>query len=143
MGIFESPCPFLYGNHHMEMVIPVWNTFPYGDFYLNPQMGTNSLFGNGLVTEPSPFGNGDPFLYGDPHIETGIRSICFPIWKRGLKERLHFHMGMCLSPFPYMVITICKWGAMPSGSIWKWGFTLSIWGCVYPRFHMVIAIWKR
>jgi hypothetical protein len=62
MGIFESPCPFKYGNHHMEMVIPEWKTFPYGDFFLNPQMGTNSILRNGLVTEPSPFGNGDPFL---------------------------------------------------------------------------------
>ena len=60
-----------------------------------------TLFGNGLATEPSPIGNRDPFLYGDPHIEMGICSICFPIWKRGSKERLHFHMGMCLSPFPY------------------------------------------
>ena len=57
------------------------------------------------MTERSLFGNGDPFLYGDPHIEMGIRSICFPIWKRG--------------------------------------FTLSIWGCFYLRFHMVITIWKR
>jgi hypothetical protein len=38
MGIFESPCPFPYGNHQMEMVILIWETFPYGDFYLNPQM---------------------------------------------------------------------------------------------------------
>jgi len=43
MGIFESPCPFPYGNHQMETVIPVWKTLPYGDFYLNPQMGTNSI----------------------------------------------------------------------------------------------------
>jgi len=27
--------------------------------------------------------------------------------------------------------------------IWKLGFTLSIWGCVYPRFNMAIAMWKR
>ena len=57
------------------------------------------------MTEWSPFENGDLFLYGDPHIEMGIRSICFPIWKRG--------------------------------------FTLSIWGCFYLRFHMAITIWKR
>jgi hypothetical protein len=42
-GKFESPCPFPYGNHQMETVIPVWKTFPYGDFYLNPQMGMNSI----------------------------------------------------------------------------------------------------
>ncbi len=62
-------------------------------------------FGNGLVTGPSPFGNGYPFLYGDPHIETGSHVIRLPIW--------------------------------------KWGLPVSIWGCVYPHFHMAITIWKR
>ena len=102
-----------------------------------------TLFGNGLVTEPYPFGNRDRFN-GDPHIEMGIHSICFPIWKWGSKERLHFHMGMCLSPFPYdgnhHMETRSRVIGLP---IWKRGFTLSIWGCVYPCFHMVIAMWKR
>ena len=95
------------------------------------------------MTERSPFGNGDPFLYGDPHIEMGIRSICFPIWKRGSKERLHFHMGMCLSPFPYGNHHMETGSRVIGLPIWKRGFTLSIWGFVYPRFHMVIAMWKR
>ncbi len=42
-GNLLSPCPFLYGDHHMETVIPLWKIFPYGDFYLNPQIGTNSI----------------------------------------------------------------------------------------------------
>ena len=102
-----------------------------------------TLFGNGLVTEPSPFGNRDPFLYGDPHIEMGIRSICFPIWKRGSKERLHFYMGLCLSPFPYGNHHMETGSRVIGLPIWKRGFTLSIWGCFYPRFHMAITIWKR
>ena len=90
------------------------------------------------MTERSPFGNGDPFLYGDPHIEMGIRSICFPIWKRGSKERLHFHMGMCLSPFPYGNHHMETGSRVIGLPIWKRGFTLSIWGCFYPRFQMAI-----
>ena len=27
--------------------------------------------------------------------------------------------------------------------VWKWGLPVSIWGSVYPHFHMVITIWKR
>jgi hypothetical protein len=95
------------------------------------------------VTERSPFGNGDPFLYGDPHIEMGIRSICFPIWKWGSNERLHFHMGMCLSPFPYGNHHMETGSRVIGLPIWKRGFTLSIWGCFYPRFYMAITIWKR
>ena len=96
---------------HFRTVITIWKRWsPYGKhshmvIFTSIPKWAWTLFGNGLVTERSPFGNGDPFLYGDPHIEMGIRSICFPIWKRG--------------------------------------FTLSIWGFVYPRFHMVIAMWKR
>ncbi len=78
MGIFESPCPFWHGNQHMETVIPVWKTFPYGDFYLNPQMGTDSI-GNGLVTEPSPFGNGDLFQLL-PNTKWGLMGIPISIW---------------------------------------------------------------
>ncbi len=43
MVFFLSPCPFLYGDHHTETVIPLWKIFSYGDFYLNPQIGTNSI----------------------------------------------------------------------------------------------------
>ena len=97
MGIFESPCPFLYGNHQMETVIPIWKTLPYGDFYLNPQMGMNSIWKRvsdwtvpvrkrGPVSiRGFPYRNGYPF-HLLPHMETGIRP---------------FHMGMCKSPFPY------------------------------------------
>ena len=97
MGIFESPCPFPYGNHQMETVIPIWKTFPYGDFYLNPQMGMNSIRKRvsdwtvpvrkrGPVSiRGSPYRNGYPF-HLLPHMETGIHP---------------FHMGMFLSPFPY------------------------------------------
>ncbi len=28
----------------METAIPMWKTFPYGDFFLNPQMGTKSVW---------------------------------------------------------------------------------------------------
>ncbi len=96
---------------HFGTVITIWKRWsPYGKhshmvIFTSIPKWAWTLFGNGLVTERSPFGNGDPFLYVDPHIEMGIRSICFPIWKRG--------------------------------------FTLSIWGCFYLRFHMVITIWKR
>jgi hypothetical protein len=101
-----------------------------------------TLFRNGLVTEPSPFGNGDSFQYGDPHIEMGIHSIWFPIWKWGLTKRPHFHMGMCLSPFPYGNHHMEMGSHVIGLLIWKWGFPLSIWGCDYPHFHMVIAIWR-
>ena len=73
----------------------------------------------------------------------GIHSNCFPIWKRRSKERLHFHMGMCLSPFPYGNHHMETGSRVIGLPIWKRGFTLSIWGCVYPRFHMAIAMWNR
>jgi hypothetical protein len=28
----------------METAIPIWKTYPYGDIFLNPQMGTNSVW---------------------------------------------------------------------------------------------------
>jgi hypothetical protein len=92
---------------HFRMVITIWKWWsPYwkhSHMVIFPSVPKwkQTLFGNGLVTEPSPFGNGDPFQYRDPHIEMGIHSIWFPIWKWGLTKRPHFHMGMCLSPFPY------------------------------------------
>ena len=85
MGIFEPPCPFLYGNHHVETVIPKWKTFPYGDFYLNPQMGMNSIQKRvsdwtvpirkwGPVSiQGSPFRNWYPF-HLLPHTEMGIEG---------------------------------------------------------------------
>ena len=118
MGIFESPCPFPYGNHHMETVIPIWKTFSYGDFYLNPQMGMNSIRKRvSDWTVPvrkrgpdsirgSPYRNGYPFHLLS-HMETGIHP---------------FHMGMFLSPFPYgdhHMETGSRFIQLP---IWKRGF---------------------
>ena len=132
---------------HFRTVITIWKHWsPYGKhshmvIFTSIPKWAQTLFGNRLVTEPSPFGNRDPFLCGDPHIEMGICSICFPIWKRGSKERLHFHMGMCLSPFPYGNHHMETGSRVIGLPIWKRGFTLSIWGCFYPRFHMVRKSW--
>ena len=104
MGIFKSPCPFLYRDHHMETVIPLWKIFPYGDFYLNPQMETNSIWKR-VSDWTLPIWKWVPVSIRDLHIETGSHVIRLPIW--------------------------------------KWGLPVSIWGCVYPHFHMVITIWKR
>ncbi len=52
-------------------------------------------------------------------------------------------MGMWLSPSPYgdrHIETGSRFIRLP---MWKQGFPLSIWGCDYHHFHMVIAIWKR
>jgi hypothetical protein len=73
-----------------------------------------TLFGNGLVTERSPFGNGDPFLYGDPHIEMGICSICFPIWKRGFT----LSIWGCFYLRFNMAITIWKRGTVSFRSLY-------------------------
>ena len=118
MVIFLSPCPFLYGDHHMETVIPLWKIFPYGDFYLNPQIETNSTWKRvSDWTIPvwkrvpisiwwSPYRNGEP-CHQAPHMEIGLAC---------------FHMGICLSPFPYgdhhMETGTC-FIVLP---IWKWGF---------------------
>ncbi len=105
MGIFLSPCPFLYEDHHREMVIPFGKYSHMGIFNSIPKL-KQTPYGNGLVTEQSPFGNGCPFLYGDPHIETESRVMRLPIWKWGLPVSIwgsaypHFHM----------VITIWKRG---------------------------------
>jgi len=61
-----------------------------------------------------------------------------------------FHLGICLSPFPYgdhHMETGTWFIVFP---IWKWGYPhengdthmeMGIYkGCVYPRFHMVIPI---
>ena len=94
------------------------------------------------MTEQSPFGNGDPFLYGDPHIEMGIRSICFPIWKQGFTLSIWGCFYLCF----HMVIAIWKRGAVSLSSLYGNGdshMEMGISkGCANPRFHMVIAIWK-
>jgi hypothetical protein len=96
MGIFKSPRPFPYRDHHMETVIPLWKIFPYGDFYLNPQMETNSIWKwvsdwtvpvwkrVPVSIRGSPYRNGE-LCHQAPHMEMGLAR---------------FHMGMCLSPFP-------------------------------------------
>jgi hypothetical protein len=43
MGIFKSTYPFSYWHCHMEMVNPNGKTFPFGDFFVDPQMVTNSI----------------------------------------------------------------------------------------------------
>jgi hypothetical protein len=43
MVIFKTTCPFPYGDLHMERVNLKWKTFPFGDFSLNPQMGTETI----------------------------------------------------------------------------------------------------
>jgi hypothetical protein len=100
----------------------------------------------GIVSLASPYENGDsPFPYGDWSIPISIWRI--PIWKRGsfhwhphMETGIpHFHMGIGQSPFPY--------GESPYGNgdrfigipIWKWGFPISIWGCVNPRMEMGIV----
>ncbi len=55
---------------HFQMGIPIWKRgSPYGKhshvgiFWLIPKWA-RTHYGNGLVTEPSLYGNGYPFLYG-------------------------------------------------------------------------------
>ena len=81
------------------MAIPIWKTFPFGDFPSIPKWA-QTLFGNGIVTEPVPIW------------KQGRVNPCFcmgvPTWKRGailfdphMEMRTpHFHMGICHSPFP-------------------------------------------
>jgi hypothetical protein len=118
MGICKSPHPFRYRDHHMEMVIPLWKIFPYGDFYLNPQMETNSIWKRvsdwtvpvwkqlPVSIRGSQYRKKEP-CHQTPHMEMGLA---------------HFHMGMCLTPFPYddrhMEMGTC-FIVLP---IWKRGF---------------------
>ena len=79
----------LYGN--------VDSPFPYGDV-------AQTLFGNRLVTEPSPFENGDPFLYGDPHIEMRAgksQSLSQNLGEDAL-QRVTWRSPNEHSPFPYV-----------------------------------------
>ena len=78
----------LYGNRD--------SPFPYGDV-------AQTLFGNGLVTEPSLFENGDPFLYGDPHIETRAgksQSLSQNLGEDALQS-VTWRLPNEHSPFPY------------------------------------------
>ncbi len=83
----------------MESAVPIWKTFPYGDFFLNSQMGMNSVW-EWLVTEPFPIWKRGCV---NPRFHMGIS-----VWKQGAisfdphmeTRTLHFHMGICHSPFP-------------------------------------------
>ena len=149
MGIFKSPRPFLYRDHHMDTVIPLWKIFPYGDFYLNPQMETNSIWKRvSDWTVPvwkrvpisiwgSPYRNGEP-CHQAPHMEMGLAR---------------FHMGMCLSPFPYgdhhmearmtqghvnTTLPISIWGV----PVRKWAGRVEYSHMGSPRFRIeFVSIW--
>jgi hypothetical protein len=43
-GIFLAASPFPYGGFHMETVNPNGNLFSYGDFFLNSQMVTDTIW---------------------------------------------------------------------------------------------------
>jgi hypothetical protein len=139
MGIFESPCPFPYGNHQMETVIPIWKTFPYGDFYLNPQMGMNTIRKRvsdwtvpvrkrGPVSiRGSPYRNGYLF-HLLPHMETGIHP---------------FHMGMFLSPFQYGDHHMETGNRFIQIPIWKRGSTYYGNGDFQENFDFLSKIWGK
>ena len=80
--------------------------YPYGNYYhlgifsRIPKL-KQSPYGNGLVTELSPYGNGYPLPYGDPHMVTGMCFIAIPIWKRGSPYGNGDAQGMWRSPLPY------------------------------------------
>ncbi len=150
-------------NPHMENIHIWWF------FSLTPKCA-RSLFGNGLVTELVPIwkrGRVNPCLCMgisiwkqgaisfDPHME--MRTP-------------HFHMGICHSPFPFgdprmwspygnslfpfpygdVSIPVSTW-RLPYGNReqilmilhMEMEFPICIWGCVNPRFHMGIPVWKR
>jgi len=68
-SIWGSP----YGNGDPHMVIiTIWG------FFLGSPNGNESPYGNGLVTELSPYGNGYPLPYGDPHMVTGSSDSSSP-----------------------------------------------------------------
>jgi hypothetical protein len=84
--------PYGNGDPHMEN-IPIWG------FFLNSQMGMNSLW-EPLVTETVPIWKRGRV---NPCFRMGIS-----VWKQGaisfdphMETRTpHFHMGICHSPFP-------------------------------------------
>jgi len=51
-----------------------------------------TLFGNGLVTEPSPFGNRDPFLWGSPY-RNGYPFYLLPHMEMGVEGETPFSYG--------------------------------------------------
>ena len=131
MRFFASPFP--YSDPHMEMS-PNGNVFLFGDFFLNPQMVTDTVWKwvsdwtvpiclIPVSIRGSPNGNREPYLF-TLHMETVIVSIWGCV-------NPHFHTG----------IPIWKWGALyfksPYGNV-DWPFpcgdvsiSVSIWGYPY------------
>ena len=56
---------------------PYGNYYHLGIFSRIPKL-KQSPYGNGLVTELSPYGNGYPLPYGDPHMVTGSSDSSSP-----------------------------------------------------------------
>ncbi len=101
------------------------------------------LFHNRLVNEPSPYGNG--------HLSESISKwflemvwiphLVIPIWKWGaLCFEYHFHMGICCWLFPFGDPHMETGSRMFWFSIWKWWFTVSIWGFAIFRFPQMQKI---
>ncbi len=103
-----------------------------------------TLFGNGLVTELSPFGNGDPFLYGDPHIETGNHVSCSPYGNRDCPFPYgdvlfpygdhHTETGIDTSPYGNRRLTEGRIKTTLPISIW--GIPVQKWGGRPKNSHM-------
>jgi len=62
---------------HMVTGTPYGNHYHLGIFSRIPKL-KQSPYGNGLVTELSPYGNGYPLPYGDPHMVTGSSESSSP-----------------------------------------------------------------
>ncbi len=54
-----------------------------------------------------------------------------------------FHSRMCQATFSYGDPRMEAETHFFKIPVWKQGFPISIWGCVNPRFHMGIPVWKR
>ncbi len=115
MRFFASPFP--YSDPHMEMS-PNGNVFLFGDFFLNPQMVTDTVWKwvsdwtvpiclIPVSIRGSPNGNREPYLF-TLHMETVIVSIwgcvnphfhmVIPVWKQ---EVLSFHSPYENGDYPF------------------------------------------
>jgi hypothetical protein len=70
-----------------------------------------------------------------------LKFLCriFPTAKQGF---LFLHSRMCQAPFSYGDPRVETGTHFFLILVWKRGFPISIWGCVNPRFHMGIPVWK-
>ena len=87
MGTLLSASPFPYGDPHLKTGNPNGNVFSFEDFFLNPQMVTDTVWkrvSDWTVPEWKQGCVNPLFPYGDPHVEMGSRIFLFPIWKRRL-----------------------------------------------------------